>query len=544
MKKLKGTLSAGAFALLMALFASSVSAQSLLLHFPMESAGDGAAKLYTADGGTAVSVPGKIGKAVQFDGKALLAQPFNLDHAQYPQVTVTAWVKQPEGARGTRHIVSAGADAGYRLIFNGSLAVRAGRRGVSFSGPRPQSDEWVFVAGVVDMAEGWARTHINEGVSTMTGLDTETTSPRTYSDPENPEADKKAYIFIGGKSHDVFGATRRPLAIDDVRIYAGALSEEEIAAIRDGTAPIDQAIGETEKNDAAPDAEDVDIAALPGDQYEVEDAPTRRIGALPGSLENPDMRTPGVLPDAESDGRTVSQTPSGIENPDVGRLPTGVPDPQYDSPEAAEEAARQREAAAQEAAAAEELNDQQQALQGEGKPRPIGDRKYSAISGFEGAETVVLDLESKFLNEIDWLEASDTPCEIRINNQVSKSWCPMSFLSLDIDGNESSKASVSVAERDRTIAVGSVEVCSSGNDRKRLKGIRVVGDWIKEDGSIVYAPEAISKRERPNCREWDHAVLCPSGTAATGLIAHSNSSSSKVIEIVGLQLICRAVAVR
>jgi len=90
-----------------------------------------------------------------------------------------------------------------------------------------------------------------------------------------------------------------------------------------------------------------------------------------------------------------------------------------------------------------------------------------------------------------------------------------------------------------------VEVCSSFNSNNRLKGIRIVGNWITDEGEIVYAPEAISKAERTNCSEWHTTVLCPTGTAGTGIIAHQNRiGSDDGVEIVGLQLICREVGVK
>ncbi|NNL88562.1 MAG: LamG domain-containing protein [Marinicaulis sp.] len=530
---------------ILAISLTPAHAQTLLLHFPMESPDNGDAKLHTTDGGTATGIPGKYGKAIQFDGKALLAMPFTLDHAQYPQVTVTAWIKQPKDARGTRHIVSTGADAGYRLIFNGSLAVRAGPRGVSFSGPRPPHDEWVFVAGVVDMAEGWARIHIAEGVSTMSGLDTTTTSPRVYPDPDNPDAEKQAYLFIGGKSHDVFGATRRPLAIDDVRIYAGALSEDQVAAIRDGGAMI----GETEKNS------EVDIASLPGDQYESEELPgdqydsqplpddrykfeaktseARSVGAMPNEFEDPDFRTPGIAPELdEGSERPVGQVPDEINNPEIGQLPTGAPKPQYDSPEAAEAAARQREEAAREREEAT-ARDQQQALEANGKPRPVGEPKFSGLSGYEGATTKMVDLKTDFLHHIEWWERGDRPCRIALNGE--ENW--------GCGETESLHKSVGLYPYPDQAAVGSIEVCSSFNSNRRLKGIRIRGDRINADGSTVYWPN-VQTEALNNCKEWHNPVLCPSDTLATGMIVHYNESGiMDSREIVGLQLVCRAIGV-
>ena len=318
-----------------------------------------------------------------------------------------------------------------------------------------------------------------------------------------PDTEKEPYIFIGGSDALIFTGTSLPMAIDDVRVYAGILSEDQLAAIRDGAPVGEQVIGKTEKNtaseasapsgtaaiafpdvcrDGEPDAacsgdmgarlpgdqyackrlpgdqyacktltdDQYNYAALPGDQYIYRDFPGAQynpealpgdqytckqlpgdqytckelpgdqydFAALPGdqydprelvrglefpdyapnsqpatqqqaarsvvqvadAIENPEIVTPGIAPELESDApRSVGQLSDRITSPDVSQLPTGAPDPQYDSPEAAEEAALQRAEAEQ----AQEVRDQQQALEGTGKPRPVGDRQYSAISGFQ-----------------------------------------------------------------------------------------------------------------------------------------------------------------
>jgi hypothetical protein len=56
---------------------------------------------------------------------------------------------------------------------------------------------------------------------------------------------------------------------------------------------------------------------------------------------------------------------------------------------------------------------------------------------------------------------------------------------------------------------------------------------------MTYQP-AGSTGEMPNCDEWHTTVLCPSEFAGVGLVIHSNAKKS----IVGLQLVCRKIAVR
>ena len=72
-------------------------AQTPFLHFPMEATEENGGKVYVNNDGSATIVPGKIGNALLFSGEATFARPFTFDRRQYPQVTITAWVKQPAG---------------------------------------------------------------------------------------------------------------------------------------------------------------------------------------------------------------------------------------------------------------------------------------------------------------------------------------------------------------------------------------------------------------------------------------------------------------
>ncbi len=269
-----------------------------------------------------------------------------------------------------------------------------------------------------------------------------------------------------------------------------------------------------------------DVKALPGDQYEPSETARigQGVGEIPGALKNPDFQSPGIAPDLKAgNSRIVGQLPNDMENPDVSQLPAGAPNPQYDSPEAAEEAARQR-AEAQEA---QYVQDQQQALAPDRKPRPVGAPKLSGLSGYEGEEIDMFDMRSEFIHTMTWWEKNNRPCRLELNGDKAVG-CSDLYLS---------PQTVSLGD---DTAIGSIEVCSTSNDNQRMKGIRVSGDKVNADGSTTYWPNASTAR-RPNCSEWHKAVLCPSNTLATGVVLHRNRGGLSNEEIVGLQLICRAI---
>ncbi len=219
---------------------ATAAAQELLYHLPLDGSLEhhgsivGTPEMYVKDGDAAPDViPGRIGGALHFDSKATIAVPFALDHDDYPQVTITAWVKQDLATDGTRTVLSSGSDAGARLQVGGRLAVKAGRTGVTFDEDMPRG-EWVFVAGVIDVANGWARLHQNDAVYLREGIDTRAKAPKQYKAPNDPDGGKQAYLFVGAHQFRNWQQTKRGVALDDVRLYAGALSPKQVDAIRQG----------------------------------------------------------------------------------------------------------------------------------------------------------------------------------------------------------------------------------------------------------------------------------------------------------------------
>jgi hypothetical protein len=233
---------AGAIVAVLTIGCGTALGQELLLHLPLDGSlvnlgSIGAEPRMYVDEGEAQPelVPGHSGQAIEFDSKATIAVPFDLDHSDYPVVTITAWVKQALATSDTRAILSSGSDAGASLgVHGGRLAAKVGRTGVSFDQDLP-SGEWVFVAAVIDVAGGQVRLHQNDAVMIREGLDARAKPPREFRNPLDADAAKQPYLFVGAAQFRNWQQTARRLAIDEVRLYAGALTVEQIDAIRNGS---------------------------------------------------------------------------------------------------------------------------------------------------------------------------------------------------------------------------------------------------------------------------------------------------------------------
>jgi hypothetical protein len=225
-------------------FGGSAFGQDMIIHLPMDdldssnAAIGGSPRMYVKTGeATPQVVPGKIGQAIEFDSQAVIALPFDLNHNDYPAVTITAWVRQGLATSGTRAILSSGSDAGARLGVNGGrLAVKAGRTGVSFDRDMPKA-EWVFVAAVIDVQNGYARLHQDDAVFVREGIDTSAKPPKEFANPYEENGGKQPYVFVGGHQFRTWQQTARRLTIDDVRVYAGVLSPRQIDELRSKAQP-------------------------------------------------------------------------------------------------------------------------------------------------------------------------------------------------------------------------------------------------------------------------------------------------------------------
>ena len=506
--------------LLMLVVAQTASAQQLLFHFPLdgspEARGWGAteSRLYLLDEGEGpTTVPGKVGDALYFRGNAAIAMPFELDMATYPKVTVTAWVKVDAGSPGERTVFSSGNGNVPRLMIYTTKAAFHAARGVDMAKTSITPDEWVFVAGTIDVEA--ARLQVIQGdlAQTRERIRTDNLYPASrYRNPEDGSLPSVPYVFIGSHGFNQWRANR--MAIDDVRVYAGVLSAEQIEALRAG--------------------QDVVLA-------DNASAPTFYGGGL---------------------------TQENVDDLAARRAAGAAPEITYASEEEALAAQESREREAAEAELARQQNELEAARRaagstsgstgsdqpsGTGRPAPVGEARFSGVAGHVGQNRRTIDLEDQFLHRIAWFESSDAPCRIAIAGEDVSSevqldvGCPNNIRPFKLFLSDQSR---SVALPDAVI--GGIAVCNNNpralyNEALRLKGIRITGERVNDDGTTAFDPASDEDYLR-NCVEWSIPNLCPVNPThlATGLIVHSNDSGStgNNEDIVGLQLVCRQIGLR
>lgn len=479
-------------------------------------------------------VPGIRGQAVELGKGATIAVQDDLDPRKVPQVTMTAWIKRTDNSHASGFLFSdANGSGGYPHLgfYGGKLTAKAGRFTMRFEDQiaQPPLDEWTFVAAVWDYQARTLRVYSGDSSVTYSDLQMDTapgsrdipTSHPTFAAPGAASTEKQPYYFIGGSSFKHLGRTTWSTPIDEVRVFKRALSDDEIATLRSGgtlaQAQPGVAIGETEKNNPR-------APAFPSGGPGVID-PVKSIGGSvgggvlgQGTTDTAASRQPtspvsgqtqGVLEERASQG-TIPQPTSGASG--------GASDPSSGG-----------------------TRTTQQALQPAG-PHPVGDPVTSNVSGFNSGKSYIIDLVDKFMVRLGWDEKADVPCRLGVfanggHNRGVELDCPKTvqatilvpFYSentVDLDG----------------AAVGRLQVCNNGNANQRMKGVRIWGDVINDDGSTVYLQHQ-DEKSLPNCANWDASVMCPLDTLATGVIVYASDTSGSNEQIVGLSLICRHIGV-
>jgi len=566
----------------------SALAQELLFHLPLDgslqnvgAAGGEAALHVKAGDAPPTSVAGKFGEALHFTGGAALALPYSLSPEDHPQVTITAWVKLDPGYKGEHAVVSSGNGNGPKLtLFSGKALLTAGRSTATFAQAMPK-DKWVFIAGVADISNAQARVYQGGGELIKENIKTGDLYPPTaYKDPDDPDAAKTPYLFVG--SHGFNQWTAKDMSIDDVRVYAGALTKDQLDELRNASSAANTDVPGAQSANDAPEKKVDDVApSSPGMVGDIDKQAPAGVRAKPvlGSEIDPkalpgdqyDSAAPGTPPYVGAERAAALEKTSDLLR--SKKAETTPPDIPYGSKEEALAAADKR---ARERGQAEldrqqnELEEQRRAAASTTEqenpekkrlfPYPVGEASYSKVSGeIAGGIRKTLDLASSggFLTEIWWGEKFNRPCRVSIRGvsiidpsklggdpNAEENWYDFHHSKLDFDcpaGDSGFKHRVKTAG-----IINSVKVCDNKGFKYKLKGIRIGGARLNPDGSISETP--IGDEEMlPNCRYWNPKVSCPADELATGIVVYATDrtgNNEDKADINTMQLICHKVGMR
>ena len=509
----------------MCVLSTAVKAQTMLMHLPLDGSLDHSGRVgdprFVVRAGEAEPsfVPGRYGQALRFDSVASLAIPFNLDHSEFPRVTVTAWVREEAGASGTREIFSSTSTQGVRVgIHGGRLVARVGQHRVAYGHGEMPEGEWVFVAAVIDTEAGSAELYVNDQVFERSGLEVTTSPPRLVRDPDDDGAEPEAWMVVGAFDFRTFQSTSRPLVIDDVRVYEGLMTDQQIADVR-----------EPEPQVGAGQVADTGLQPSPAGSTNVP-GPNTPAGATPGGSLAGSDQLPLVCEGDEQcpDGTycAIDRTCHPNEHAPLSSLVMGTVDqPLYTIPPAADD-------------------------EGDrplGPPRPIGTPIPSRVSGEESDTTVTLQLTDDFITTITWNETGDRPCNIEIQGKSGAS----DARSLNGCGDSStpfpSRDGYVTLEEPSEDALGygvrSLRVCSNMNNNRRMKGLRIRSGLVQENGGVipVTGPAGQDLFNMPNCDQNRQTSSCDDIRLATGVIVHYTRASGRNEQIVGLQILCSRI---
>lgn len=584
----------------------ALCAQQPLLYLPLDGSLDnrgsigGTAQLFAADGAAPPEfVSGYRDEALSFTSESAVALPFELDQARFPRVTITAWVREEPGASGTRAVLATGSSAGARMQVGGQLAARAGHTGVSFDEPMPVG-EWVFVASVVDTAAGWARLHQNDSIYRRDGLTPGSKPPRKVRAPDDPDAEPLAWLTVGAATLSNWQQTTRAVAIDEVRLYTEALSEEQVEAIRTAGAPApaestpstlpvtarslpismpcdssaDCATGSYCAQDRTchPDSHRP-VTAADGKGTTLEQMQRRSADRTAGVISDVDAGSPtDVLPDGPAttpgDTTNTDAVRDRVNEEMAGKRPIDI---KYESEEAAIEAQERREAAA--AAAAEAQSDGEQRDYRTGFDAAI--LRFTGVSGDAGdySERIVFDNRELLLKGMTTNETNDKPCHVilRAGREAVRQfitadgeWKTDRFYRHGFSVLAPSSHAIDVCDEglpairivpvendnvfDTDLAgpITGIQVCTRG-DNKRVKGLRARVREIRDPPDSRYAGSYQTRvlLERTNCNNWHPWQQCPANTYAIGAQLYFKDGGSKFVAerdfLSGVALVCSGV---
>lgn len=160
----------------------------------------------------------------------------------------------------------------------------------------------------------------------------------------------------------------------------------------------------------------------------------------------------------------------------------------------------------------------------------------TAISGYLGDKVARKGVPSDYhaIHHLSAGERWDKPCELTVYKGDMNHEEDYLVTSWDKCTTTSPNKTVGWTSNSN-IKVRGIQVCSNNKTNHRLKGIRLYGKAIHNDGSYTIQT-GYEQFKRANCKRWHTPVYCPKGQVATKVIIHSTDN-----EINGLGLVCRKI---
>jgi CubicO group peptidase (beta-lactamase class C family) len=168
------------------------------------------------------------------------------------------------------------------------------------------------------------------------------------------------------------------------------------------------------------------------------------------------------------------------------------------------------------------------------------------ISGYDAAQQTVKEPgDSAILSGLDFDEVGDKPCYIRshwwrstTDNIEQEFTTDFNICPRRVDGD---KSAVYADARDSKTGVRAIQVCNTGQNNHRVKGVKIFGALVDRDQNGTVASSGTMRSfERTNCKEpWKPMRECPDGKIAVGLIIEHSKD-----EVTGLGLRCAQVRVQ
>lgn len=575
----------------------------LLLHLPMDGSLanrgvlGGETELVIKKGGSQPQfVDGALGDAFYFDGSTVLAIPVETTNDDYRTITMTGWVRMDDESKSQMTILSTGASVSFQVHQRTASATPGGPLFNAKQKLKP--GEWSFIAAVYDMDNQRVRIQKDDEFHEHSlKNDYQIRGKGLFRNPNDPDKEPGRYLFIGGKNF-TGGWPAKGIAIDDVRLYEGALTAKELAELAgarraaQSSCTVDDIAGtyRTAMNVITCDASASNQLSCPYGPsnanvltlqisasgvsatgtwtqpsglggpaaFDIDSSCSLTNGrwGMSGSAADRPWDTDGEIARVGgSDGDTAdthtgsggNPMPSGVpgkggltdEQLEELRSVLGISEEEWD--EARREAKRRAEANADDNGEAEESGTPPVDESPTGRPVPIGDKTSAGLSGHRGNAQETLDLETAFLRHVWWNERLNVPCEIGIGQRDSETnkgfrKCGGPLTPVNVVAGGAKILSVYPPR-----AVNSIRVCTTFNQNNRIKGLEIGADLINSDGTTTFVPR-LESADMPNCSEWDDPVICGPGKMGTGLVVHYNRSEQDTYRsIVGLELICRKI---